>query len=544
LGLIFSINAWRNRWSHVKGKAAPGKVVIFVAEIEGGEKKGRHSANIIRSLTKALGSSAQIRRARFELRLDKSGSASDDAGVANGNAREYLEEKRGDLLIWGQVLAGSPQIIELRFASAPHDSSNGKRFIFDERIELPTEFGVHLGSAIAALAYSYAAPVKSSGRFVADNLMSTSEKLAKLLEETTLRITDEERALLWYSYAVVEETIGELFQDNLRLSNAIKSYRKLSEIWTLIRFPLRWACIQNNLGNLYQTLGEQNTETELLRTGASLFRDALKVWTRGKTPSQWALAKANLGNSLARIGGRENGIAQLQEARIYLKESLQVIRRESDPLLWALTSADLGNILTEIGKRERSPALLSDATRLISVAIEQMNQERFPLYWATLQNDLGNALMALGLQTGSPHRLKAALTAYAESLRERTRDRSPQDWAITQFNLANTKLHLGKLEGRKSEFVEARNLYRSSLECLSEKTTPLHWAAVQTNLGLALEAIAGTDDLKLFTEAAQAYKSALGMTTPENNPRSSEVAMQNLDRVLQIIKDLRSRTRT
>jgi hypothetical protein len=189
-------------------------------------------ANIIRSLVKALGSSAQIRRARFEFRLDKSGAASDDSGVANAKAREYLEKKRGDLLIWGQVLAVSPPILEIRFASAPHDSSNSKRFICDERLELPTEYGVHLGAAIAAMAYSYAAPVQSSGRFVTDTLISASEKLAKLVEEQTLRITDEERALLLYAYAVAEETIGYHREDNLRLSRAIKTYRKLSDIWT------------------------------------------------------------------------------------------------------------------------------------------------------------------------------------------------------------------------------------------------------------------------------------------------------------------------
>jgi hypothetical protein len=109
---IFSFKAWRNRRRHVEGKAAPGKVVIFVGELEGDGKKGQHRTNIIRSLTKALGTSAQILQAPFELRPGESGDASDDAGLASRKAREYLEKTGGDLLVWGQVLDGSPPVID------------------------------------------------------------------------------------------------------------------------------------------------------------------------------------------------------------------------------------------------------------------------------------------------------------------------------------------------------------------------------------------------------------------------------------------------
>jgi len=54
VALIFGWKRWLGRRRHVDGKARLDKVVIYVAELEGDDKKGSHRTNIIRSLQREM----------------------------------------------------------------------------------------------------------------------------------------------------------------------------------------------------------------------------------------------------------------------------------------------------------------------------------------------------------------------------------------------------------------------------------------------------------------------------------------------------------
>ena len=45
---------WRNRRKHAQGKVQPGKVAIWVAELEGDGKQGAHRTNIVQTLKREL----------------------------------------------------------------------------------------------------------------------------------------------------------------------------------------------------------------------------------------------------------------------------------------------------------------------------------------------------------------------------------------------------------------------------------------------------------------------------------------------------------
>ena len=94
----------------------------------------------------------------------------------------------------------------------------------------------------------------------------------------------QDRALLIYSYAKVEEAIGDQTGRNAHSRNAIEAYRMLLGAWTQEQFPLRWAGVQNNIGNILQTLGEQENELDLLASGVGCFNSALEVWTQERSP--------------------------------------------------------------------------------------------------------------------------------------------------------------------------------------------------------------------------------------------------------------------
>ena len=536
--LILCWRKLRGRRKHVEGSPRSGKLAIYVAELEGDGRKGRHRTNIIRSLERELGKSAEILRARIELRSEESGNAADDAVSADRKAQRYLSKNKGDLMIWGQVMSGPPEVVELRFASPAHNSSQQRRFSYDDKFELAADIGPGLGEILAALAVVYAIPVQRFGQFVADVLLPIAKKLEVLVSSIPKSMRPEDRALLIYSYAKIEEVIGDQTGNNASLTRAINAYRRLSEIWTREQFPLKWAGVQNNIGNIFQTLGEQEKGPDSLALAVACFGMALEVWTQGQSPFEWATAQNNLGNSLARLGERENGNYRLRQAAASLEASLEVNSRERVPVQWAITTGNLGNVLLELGKREQSADLIKKAIRCQNAALSEIACERFPLPWASLQNNLGNALMELGKLSRSTLHLEDATVAYCNALKERTRERSPLDWAMTQFNLGNTRLQLGMLSGNAEEHLKARDAYMSSLMVVTREAHPFQWAMLQSNLGAALEFMAGIDNLALLTASADAYSAALAVLTSDGAPRQQEIASRGRERVLQIVRQL------
>jgi hypothetical protein len=96
---------WRNRRRHVQGKVTPGMVAIYVAELEGDDKRGTHRTNIVQTLKLELGAAVQILRAGIEVRAEEAGDVAEEAVAGNRRAQAFLKTRHGDLLIWGRPLA-------------------------------------------------------------------------------------------------------------------------------------------------------------------------------------------------------------------------------------------------------------------------------------------------------------------------------------------------------------------------------------------------------------------------------------------------------
>jgi len=529
---FLTIRRWLNRRRHVEGKPHTGILTIYVAELEGDDKKGNHRSNVIRMLMAELGSAVRVLRAPFVLQLDEAGDPHDDATAGNRKARKYLDKKHGDLLIWGVVLSGPPQVLEIRFASSAHDSSDGRRFSYSEKLELSAEFNSEVRAAIAALALNFSTPSKMTGRFVADLLIPAAEKLGTLLKGMRSDANDKETALLFYSYALLEERIGDQRHDNRRLKSAIAAYRQLERIWTRDDQPRRWAGIQNNLGNIYQTLGEQHRDGEILAEAIRHFRLALETTTRTTNAIRWATLQNNLGNSLARLGERADDSIQLREALTKMKAALEVFTRDHNLELWASISGNIGNVLREVGIRESRPELLEEAQMVLTEAGNAIPRKQFPLVWATIQNNCANAVFAIGMSRRDPDRIQAAMKLYRASLEERGRDRSQVDWSMTLFNVGNCQLQLADMTANREFAREALATFDEALEGLTMETTSLQFGLVEANRGTALELLVETDGLERLVQARDAYQAATIALTATGNPRGHRIATQNLERVM------------
>jgi hypothetical protein len=214
---------------------------------------------------KELGSAVEILPAGREFRL-KSGVSLDDAttDVAN-QARKLLKSKNGDLLLWGKVHRGEKAVLELRFVSASHDGADGQRFGLTDKLLLEPSFGEEMSAALATIASVQAWPaISESGRYLVTTLQPLAANLEALVRSRPASFQGSYRAQLWFSYALVEYTVGEQSGDSQCLQQATDACQEALKERTRERVPLDWAITQNNLGNALSRLGERENRTEKL----------------------------------------------------------------------------------------------------------------------------------------------------------------------------------------------------------------------------------------------------------------------------------------
>jgi tetratricopeptide (TPR) repeat protein len=516
------------RRRHPDGRPTPGKVAIYVAELRGDNGGGLHREHVLYSLRQQLGDCVQILCAGLQLGGNKTGNPDYDALSANRKGRRFLNQGRhkGDLLIWGQVLKDE-KLVELRFTSPAHDGAEQKRFNLTEKLLLAPDFGPEMAAALATIAAQLALPAVNPGRFVANVLQPVAKKLGGIAANLPVGMDSEQRGLLLHCYAATEETIGEQTGSSQALGRAIAAYREALKGRTREKVPLDWATTQVGLGIALARLGERESSPERLEEAVAAYREALKEYTRAKAPLDWAMTQNNLGIVFRVLGEREGGTERLEAAVAAFREALKEWTREKVPLQWAVTQNNLGNALGLLGERENGTERLEEAVAAYREALVERTRERVPLEWAGTQNNLGNVLGLLGERESGTGRLEEAVAAYREALVELTRGKVPLDWAMTQNNLGSALFTLGERESGTERLEEAVAACREALKERTREKVPLQWATTQNNLGAALESLGKLD------EAAEAYRMALEVFTPENHLPRYQMTARNLARMLE-----------
>jgi hypothetical protein len=103
-------------------------------------------------------------------------------------------------------------------AQMPCASTTTRKFLLTE------DFGQELGTALAALAVEQASPAVDEGKYVADVLTPTAQKLARLANNLPASMGPDGRGLLLNSYALIENRIGQQRGDSKALERAISAF--------------------------------------------------------------------------------------------------------------------------------------------------------------------------------------------------------------------------------------------------------------------------------------------------------------------------------
>lgn len=129
------------------GKAQPQRKALWIAEIGGDDKDGSYRTNVIVSLRDELRNEVDVLRAGVQLGLKETGAANEDFNEADKKAKDILEKRGGDLVIWGKVLKANQVVLWLYFSTRTLRVPANKRLKLDDLQQVP-----ELPKALAAVA--------------------------------------------------------------------------------------------------------------------------------------------------------------------------------------------------------------------------------------------------------------------------------------------------------------------------------------------------------------------------------------------------------
>jgi hypothetical protein len=116
----------------------------------------------------------------------------------------------------------------------------------------------------------------------------------------------------------------------------------------------------------------------------------------------------------------------------------------------------------------------------------------------------------------------------------------PTDWAAAQNGIGNTlKEQASSAEGPEAVrlFGEAAAAYRRALQVFTRDSMPQDWATTQHNLGYVLQEQGvrtnGAEAARLLSDAVAAYKHALQIRTREQLPLHWAMTQNDLGNALQ-----------
>jgi hypothetical protein len=253
LGLAWSIN-----WSTVKDfpgvssivtwwsqaplpKADPQRFAVALAHLE--HDKERQYEQLIRELLKDF---EGVQLLQFDRTISLAGTQPEESEKkGHARARQYLEDSKAHVLIWGLVLSYDDKSAPRLYWTTLQDIKRATVPYQPENFKLPDLFWNDLAEVLRlVVATQYSKFHAQQGHFIADQLAPFIERVKKLLNKNVGRPG-------WSEVLVVLgdalSTLGEQTGTNKPLEEAVKVYQAALTMLPRESVPLDWGWGQAKL---------------------------------------------------------------------------------------------------------------------------------------------------------------------------------------------------------------------------------------------------------------------------------------------------------
>jgi len=421
------------------------------------------------------------------------------------------------------------------------------RFLAGYSLYERSQYADALGHFEAALGWENARPAELAGvrfyvgtthQFLSPGPIKLREHLEAALQHYGEVLASAIEATSPHLWAATQNNLGVVYQDfpaGNRVENlqrAIAYYQAALRVLTEQGFPADWAITQCNLGIAYRDIPTGN-RGENLRQAIACFEAALRVSTERDFPVKWASTQNNLGNAYRDLPTGDRA-ENLQRAIAYYQAALRVFTEKDFPFHWAETQNNLGVAYRNLPTGDRAENLRR-AIACYEAALRVRNERDYPADWGRTHINLGVAYR--NLPTGDrAENLRRAIAHYDTALRVFTEKDFSVQWAMVQNNLGTAYADLPTGD-RGENLRQAIAYYQAALRVRNERDYPAEWAGLQNNLGTAYADLPTGDRAENLRRAIACFEAALRIFTETAFPQYHEMAVQNLARARDLLRE-------
>lgn len=366
-------------------------------------------------------------------------------------ATRWLADNGGDVLIWGERMAGAGASQLRMFVPPAVPMGTGSYRIGDGWTVLalpdpPDDAGAHrLHAALLA-----GLRTKAAGKLLTvkrDMELLIADARDTMMKETPgldplVRAAD--RAAIARIYA--NATRHKRRADDAR--TAISLFDQALAVFSQDRTPIEWAMAHRDRALLGQFIAERTNDADALRSSVQDIEAALTVFGPTLFAHDWAVLNDRLGRALYRLDFDNGDIETLERALQAFEDALDVFDKRRTPVEWAETMAHLGQVALVIGRERRSPAILLRAVEACNAVVSVRDRKHMPQHWASAQNNLGSALFLYGRVAGDTAALMGARDAFQTARAIYLEKGSERLATVAAKNLAHVEKALGRRKKR------------------------------------------------------------------------------------------------
>lgn len=287
------------------------------------------------------------------------------------------------------------------------------------------------------------------------------EDLKRRLEQTPRHRRPLEHAALRYSLGMAwaELPTGDR---ELNLSRAIAAYEDAASLFTVERFPVEHARVQNARGAALRELGDHRRAVTVLEHALEVLRTA----DDGDHAAEYGAALNNLGLAKSELGEHDQAVRILQDAAGAFATGGRDLTRQR-----VMAMHNLAQAQAAADDHEAAVATYGEA-------IADTDPEELPYHWGVLHHGLGVSLTGL-------ERPEQAAEAFQRSLQVFTRQRYPFQHALAKNNLGLAYAQIGGVTSLR----RAVAAYEDALQTLDVRLHRPQWQQAYQNLEMAEQAL-------------------------------------------------------
>lgn len=556
--------------SCVLPKAQPGSSMsVLVAKLDS-DADGSQTRHVVNSITQELDDRLkfQIAVTPCPLEIKLSGDITINQIEAESKGRSWLRESGFEILVFGYV-AAKDDVLHLYFLNGEAIScgcgsekiqSASRRYELTRKLELPTDFGNDLGTAIVVSVLTQ--QVKYIGELgllnpnskQIDRLVNAYQRVDSI---TDAQIRAPKQALCGLNYAKAQFTfsVGQYTNNRKMMENGVQKAEQVfkdkeCKFNQEVLFRVIWA---GETLTLAKFTNDRNTFDKAFKLLESTL-DSVKAATA--SPYSVIFIKTTLAEAYRSYGLSFDDLSSIAKSVELAEAQLVAIKRlESSQqsgsvdailvqtLIKPNVYLEIGSSIIEYGWKRRDAKYLKRGIKILEAAIQDIDQvenvsrthsSKFASsilgisspqeilarqFRALLQDKLAISVRTLGRLLNDVNVLQSSISLFEKVASDWTNLKMPYEAADAKNQIAYSKKLIGEQVGSKDMLEAAIRDFEVVQKTWSKELYPTDWAFVERNKARIIFHIGFLDsDQDKFSEALRLFDKVVAILDREAWP--------------------------